>query len=241
MLNDILAAIPWGFLLAFTIVPVFFVLLETSITKGFRAAMVFDAGVVFGDLVFILIAYFSTNQILERLKDDPALFIFGGVIMLTYGIISFIKEKKDFLKKRDEEQVEEDNIPKNNYLGLFFKGFFLNFINIGVLAFGMGIIIVFGPKLNMETDRIVLFIAVIILTYFAVDILKIMVAKQLKSRLTPNNIYKIKRVISVILMIFGSFLIVQGFFPNEKKMIEQQLGIGKTLENATNSKYFFQD
>lgn len=236
MLNDILAAIPWGFLLAFTIGPVFFVLLETSITKGFRAAMVFDAGVVFGDLVFILIAYFSTNQILERLKDDPALFIFGGVIMLTYGIISFIKEKKDFLKKRDEEQVEEDNIPKNNYLGLFFKGFFLNFINIGVLAFWMGIIIVFGPKLNMETDRIVLFIAVIILTYFAVDILKIMVAKQLKSRLTPSNIYKIKRVISVILMIFGSFLIVQGFFPNEKKMIEQQLGIGKTLENATNSK-----
>lgn len=236
MLNDILAAIPWGFLLAFTIGPVFFVLLETSITKGFRAAMVFDAGVVFGDFVFILIAYFSTNQILERLKDDPGLFIFGGVIMLTYGIISFIKEKKNFLKKRDEEQVEEDNIPKNNYLGLFFKGFFLNFINIGVLAFWMGIIIVFGPKLNMETDRIVSFIAVIILTYFAVDILKIMVAKQLKSRLTPNNIYKIKRVISVILMIFGSFLIVQGFFPNEKKMIEQQLGIGKTLENATNSK-----
>ncbi|MCZ8144457.1 LysE family translocator [Flavobacterium sp.] len=235
MLNDILAAIPWGFLLAFTIGPVFFVLLETSITKGFRAAMVFDAGVVFGDLVFILIAYFSTNQILERLKDDPGLFIFGGVIMLTYGIISFIKEKKNFLKKRDEEQVEEDNIPKNNYLGLFFKGFFLNFINIGVLAFWMGIIIVFGPKLNMETDRIILFITVIILTYFAVDILKIMVAKQLKSRLTPNNIYKIKRVISVILMIFGSFLIVQGFFPNEKKMIEQQLGIGKTLENATNS------
>ncbi|WP_353089041.1 LysE family transporter [Flavobacterium sp.] len=236
MLNDILAAIPWGFLLAFTIGPVFFVLLETSITKGFRAAMVFDAGVVFGDFVFILIAYFSTNQILERLKDDPGLFIFGGGIMLTYGIISFIKEKKNFLKKKDEEQVEEDNIPKNNYLGLFFKGFFLNFINIGVLAFWMGIIIVFGPKLNMETDRIVLFIAVIILTYFAVDILKIMVAKQLKSKLTPNNIYKIKRVISVILMIFGSFLIVQGFFPNEKKMIEQQLGIGKTLENATNSK-----
>jgi len=235
MLNDILAAIPWGFLLAFTIGPVFFVLLETSITKGFRAAMVFDAGVVFGDFVFILIAYFSTNQILERLKDDPVLFVFGGILMLAYGIISFIKEKKNFQKKQEEEQVEEDNIQKNNYLGLFFKGFFLNFINIGVLAFWMGVIIVFGPKLNMETNRIILFIATIIVTYVAVDILKILVAKQLKSRLTPKNIYKIKRVISVILMIFGSFLIVQGFFPNEKKMIEQKLGISKPLENATNS------
>lgn len=223
MINDILAAIPWGILLAFTIGPVFFILLETSITKGFRAAMIFDFGVVFADVVFILIAYFSTNQILEKLKDDPGLFIFGGVVMLSFGIISFIKEKKDFKKKQEEDYDDEDNIKKNNYLGLFFKGFLLNFINIGVLAFWMGIIIVFGPKLNMETNRIILFITVIILTYFAVDVLKILVAKQLKSKLTPFNIYKIKRVISVILMIFGGFLMVQGFFPKEKEMIKEKL------------------
>ena len=223
IINDILAAFPWGILLAFTIGPVFFILLEISITKGFRAAMVFDFGVVFADIVFILIAYFSTNQILEKLKDDPGLFIFGGVIMFSFGIISYIKEKKDFKKKQEEDYNDDDNIKKNNYLGLFFKGFLLNFINIGVLAFWMGIIIVFGPKLNMETNRIILFITVIILTYFAVDILKILVAKQLKSKLTPFNIYKIKRVISVILMIFGGFLMVQGFFPKEKEMIKEKL------------------
>jgi threonine/homoserine/homoserine lactone efflux protein len=185
--------------------------------------MVFDFGVVFADVVFILIAYFSTNQILEKLKDDPGLFIFGGVIMFSFGIISYIKEKKDFKKKQEEDYDDDDNIKKNNYLGLFFKGFLLNFINIGVLVFWMGIIIVFGPKLNMETNRIILFITVIILTYFAVDILKILVAKQLKSKLTPFNIYKIKRVISVILMIFGGFLMVQGFFPKEKEMIKEKL------------------
>lgn len=223
MINDILAAIPWGILLAFTIGPVFFVLLETSITKGFRAAMVFDCGVVFADVVFILIAYFSTNQILEKLKDDPALFIFGGAIMLSFAIISFVKEKKDFKKKQSDEYVDTDYIKKNNYVGLFFKGFLLNFINIGVLAFWMGIIIVFGPKLNMEPNRIVVFISVIILSYFAVDILKILVAKQLKSKLTPYNIYKIKRVISIILMIFGGFLMAQGFFPKEKEMLKDKI------------------
>jgi threonine/homoserine/homoserine lactone efflux protein len=223
MINDILAAFPWGILLAFTIGPVFFILLEISITKGFRAAMVFDFGVVFADVVFILIAYFSTNQILEKLKDDPGLFIFGGVVMFSFGIISYIKEKKDFKKKQEEDYDDDDNIKKNNYLGLFFKGFLLNFINIGVLVFWMGIIIVFGPKLNMETNRIILFITVIILIYFTVDILKILVAKQLKSKLTPFNIYKIKRVISVILMIFGGFLMVQGFFPKEKEMIKEKL------------------
>ena len=225
MINDILSAIPWGILLAFTIGPVFFILLETGITKGFRAAMTFDLGVVFADLVFILIAYFSTNQLLEKMKDDPSMFVFGGVLMLSFGIISFIKEKKNYLKKIEEE-LDDDNIPKNNYVGLFFKGFFLNFINIGVLAFWMGIIIVFGPKMNMETNRIITFISTIICTYVAIDILKINVAKQLKSKLTPYNIYKIKRVISVVLMIFGSFLIVQGFFPEEKELIKQKIEKG---------------
>ena len=46
------------------------------------------------------------------------------------------------------------------------------------------------------------------------------------SKLTPYNIYKIKRVISVVLMIFGSFLIVQGFFPEEKELIKQKIEKG---------------
>ncbi len=222
MVNDILAAIPWGILLAFTIGPVFFVLLETSITKGFKAAITFDMGVVLGDIVFILIAYFSTNQLLEKLKDDPSLFIFGGLIMFGFGLISFIKEKKSKKKNLNPEFLT-DSIPKNNYLGLFFKGFLLNFINIGVLGFWVGIIIVFGPQMNMETNRIVLFMSAIIVTYLITDITKIILAKQLKNRLTPYVIYKIKRVISAILMIFGFFLIVQGFFPEEKKRIKDRL------------------
>jgi threonine/homoserine/homoserine lactone efflux protein len=226
MLHDILTAIPLGILLAFTIGPVFFVLLETSITKGFRAAMVFDLGVICGDLIFILIAYFSTNQLLEKLKDDPSLFFIGGVIMLSYGIISFVKQKRTY-KGQVEVDVKEDLNQPNNYLNLFFKGFLLNFINIGVLAFWMMIIISFGPKLNLEADRIIVFIATILLVYLIIDSIKIVIAKQLKSKLTPYIIYKIKSVISVILIIFGVFLMIQGFFPNEKKMIEKKLELLK--------------
>jgi len=226
MLHDILTAIPLGILLAFTIGPVFFVLLETSITKGFRAAIVFDLGVICGDLIFILIAYFSTNQLLEKLKDDPSLFFIGGVIMLSYGIISFIKQKRTY-KGQAEVDVKEDLNQPNNYLNLFFKGFLLNFINIGVLAFWMMIIISFGPKLNLEADRIIVFIATILLVYLIIDSIKIVIAKQLKSKLTPYIIYKIKSVISVILIIFGVFLMIQGFFPNEKKMIERKLELLK--------------
>ena len=222
MINDILAGLPWGLVLSFMVGPVFFVLLETSITKGFRAAFTFDLGIVFGDVLFILIAYLSTNKLLEQLKDNPALFIIGGLIMFVYGLASFIMLKRNF-KKKQEEEKDDDNIPKNNYFGLFFKGFLLNFINIGVLGFWMMIIITYGPQMNMNTQRISIFFTAILAFYLLFDVAKILLAKQLKNKLTPQNIYKIKRVISIIILIFGLFFMLQGLFPKMKNDLTKKI------------------
>ncbi|CAM3956409.1 MULTISPECIES: LysE family translocator [Flavobacterium] len=220
MWQDLLTAIPWGLLLAFSIGPGFFVLLETSIVKGFRAAFTLDLGIVFADIIFILIAYFSTNQLLEQVKDNPFLFIIGGSIMLVYGIVSFILLKRNF-KKQQQDIIDEDNIQKNNYFALFFKGFLLNFINIGVLGFWLMVIINYGPQMEMNTQRIFIFFTAILVFYLIFDIAKILLAKQLKHKLTPLNIYKIKRVISIIILIFGFFFVLQGFFPKEKDKLQE--------------------
>lgn len=237
MFADVLIAIPWGVLLAFTIGPVFFVLLETAITKGFRAALMFDVGVVLADIVFILVAYFTTSSLLEKVKDDPLLFIIGGLIMVSYGVISYIKLKKDFYRKVD---IKDEVLcaKKTNYLALFIKGFLLNFINIGVLGFWLGIIIVFAPQLNMQTNRILVFFSSIVLVYFLVDILKILIAKQLKNKLTAFHIYKIKRTISIVLLIFGLFLLAQGIFPDGKEKLNKLLGndsLAYKIENVSDS------
>ena len=62
MFDAIIAAIPLGIILAFTVGPVFFVLLETSATKGFKSALIFDLGVMLADIFFIAVAFFSTNR-----------------------------------------------------------------------------------------------------------------------------------------------------------------------------------
>jgi threonine/homoserine/homoserine lactone efflux protein len=221
MIEDLIAAIPLGFFLAFLIGPVFFILLETAAVKGVRAAIALDLGVIVADIVFIFIAYFSTSQLLEKIKDDPALFIFGGVILVTYGIISLIKNKKNYQLQEDPTIVV---IKKNNYIELFIKGFFLNFINIGVLGFWLGILIVFGPQLEMDTKRITSFFGAILATYFIVDIFKILAAKKLNSKLTPYRIYRIKRVISIIIIVSGAFLLIKGVFPKQiNGTIESQI------------------
>ena len=145
LLKDILSAIPLGFFLSFMIGPVFFVLLETSVVKGFRAALIFDLGVVLADIVFITIAFFSSYRLIQSIKDDPALFIFGGLVMLTYGIISFVNNRKE-AKKSKIDEIDPNELAKTNYFSLFIKGFFLNFINIGVLGFWLAILITIGPS-----------------------------------------------------------------------------------------------
>ncbi len=213
MLEDIQAAIPLGFLLSFIIGPVFFVLLETSAIKGFRAALCFNLGVILADILFITIAYFSSFQLLENLSNQPGLYVFGGVILLVYGITTF-------LKKEAKEANPTFKSTKGDYLSLFAKGFLLNFINIGVLVFWLGIIIVVGPSLDNNPQRIMVFFAAMISAYFVTDIFKILLAKQLKKKLTYKRIYLVKKGLGVILIICGLVLITKGFLPKDKLNIQ---------------------
>ena len=221
MLEAVLSGIPLGIFLSFLIGPVFFVLLETSAVKGFRAAFVLDLGVVSADIIFICIAYFSSYRLIKRIQDDPSIFIFGGVLMITYGLISYLKLKKA-VKTKDNDVVVVEFI-KKNYFNLFIKGFLLNSINVGVLLFWFLILITIGPKLNLEPSKMAIFFLTVISTYLLVDIGKILLAKQLRHKLTPDIIIKVKKGISLLLIIFGLTIMFQGWFPSDQKMVIKAL------------------
>lgn len=220
MFDDILAAIPFGIILAFTIGPVFFVLLETSATKGFRSALIFDLGVVFADIVFILLAFYSTNRLIDKIKDDPNFLIFGGVLLVVYGVISFMKTSKSFRSiVREYHKVE---MQKNDFGKLFIKGFLLNFINIGVLLGWLGFIVI-GSSITESENGVTVFIVTMLTVYFLTDLVKIAVAKRLKSKLTPRLIYKTKKIIALVILGFGVLLLVQGLFPQGKERLQEEI------------------
>nr|WP_321221327.1 LysE family transporter [uncultured Psychroserpens sp.] len=220
MFDDILAAIPFGIILAFTIGPVFFVLLETSATKGFKSALIFDFGVILADIVFILLAFYSTNKLVDKIKDDPNFIIFGGILLVTYGLISFVKTSKSFRSiVREYHKVE---IQKNAFGKLFIKGFLLNFINIGVLIGWLGFIVV-GSTITESENGVEVFIATMLTVYFLTDLLKIAAAKRLRNKLTPRLIFKTKKIVALAILGFGILLLVQGFFPKGKERLQEEI------------------
>ena len=211
MINEYLNAVLLGFGLAFMVGPVFFVLLETSAVKGIRAAIVFDLGVVLSDTLFIFTAYFGSKTFLVKLKDDPRLFLIGGIILISYGLYTiFYKKTKKTVT--DKELVVVEN---NNYLGLFLKGFFLNSINIGVLAFWLAIVIAISSGLQMNENKIFNYFIIVISTLLITDLVKITVAKQLKKQLTPVVLRKIRQTIGIFFIIFGVILATKKYIPEE--------------------------
>ncbi len=212
MFDGLLYAALYGFILAFAVGPVFFIIIETSITKGFRSALTFDLGAIFPDIVFIVFAYYSTSRILEKIKDDPNLIIFGGLILCVFGVISYIKTSKSFRQiVREHYNVD----PKKNLLGLFIKGFLLNFINFGVLAGWIGVIVM-ANALTTTSQGVIIFLATVLISMLITDIAKILLAKKLKSKMTPRFIFKTKKWVSILIIVFGAAMIFQGVFPTLK-------------------------
>ncbi|MDN3708572.1 LysE family transporter [Myroides ceti] len=225
-MDDFFTGISLGFFLSFMIGPVFFILIETSLTKGFKAALTFDLGVILADICFIAIAYFSSFKLISKIKDEPGLFLFGGAIMVTYGIISFVKLQK---LNKTEIHIESPDY-KQNYFSLFLKGFLLNFINVGVLGFWLAIIITIGPQMEMHTNRLIQFFIFVISAYLVTDIIKIILAKQLRKKLTPKNILKVKKISSVLLVLFGFIIMSKAFITEEPKFIKDKIHLPSPIK-----------
>ena len=208
-MSEFLPAIPIGIVLAFTIGPVFFTVLETSISKGIKAAIFVDIGVVLSDVMFFIIAFFSTNSLLNSIEENTDSWYFlGGVLLVAYAGVSLIKIVQEKNNPENKEGALIENSP--NLLKMVVKGFLLNIINVVVLFYWVGIILYFGPQLEMNESKIYLFFIIIISTYFTIDLGKIYLAQQLKKKLTDIVIKTIKIVVNSFIAICGLFLIFKG-------------------------------
>ena len=115
----------------------------------------------------------STDTLIEKIKDDPNFLVFGGALLVIYGLISFIKTSKSFreiVKEYQKVEIQKD------YGKLFIKGFLLNFINIGVLLGWIGFIIL-GNSLTVSKNGVYIFLSSMLVSYFLTDLVKMALAK----------------------------------------------------------------
>ena len=207
---EFLPAVPLGVLLSFSFGPLFFILLETSISKGIKQAFFIDVGVVAADITFFSVAYFGASKLITE-ENQPALFVLGGVLLSSYGVLSFFKTYK---KRKKQQKGKVKVIDTPNLFSLAVKGYLLNIINVAVLFFWTGVLFVIGPKFEMETGKIWLFFLATVSTYILVNLCKYYFASKLKTKLTDSILYKMKQVLNLFVFVFGVYLVVSGSMPS---------------------------
>ena len=211
MISEFIPAILLGIVLSFTIGPVFFTILEISVSKGFKAAVFFNIGVVFSEVVFFAVAYASTSNLLNSIQENPSWKILGGVLLAFYAGITLLGMYQN-KEKKEQQNLFKSPPPSPNLIKNLIKGFGLNIINFAVLVFWILIVANYAPGFQGSQYKMIVFFLVIVGTYFTIDLGKIYLAQQLKTSLTDSVITKIKFIVNAIILIIGLVLIFEGFF-----------------------------
>lgn len=192
--------------------PVFFVLLETSIRRGARAGLAFDIGVFLSDIIYVLIAYLFYAEVksLAEGESKEVAKIIGGILFLAYGVYTFFKKPQQ-IQVTDGKSREPGDWKE--YGKLCLKGFLLNFANPLVVFYWFSVLSL-GDSSDGAADgtslNMLLFIGIILVTFFSIDILKIVGAKQLRPFITNKLLTSLNHLIGIVFVVFGIILVFQG-------------------------------
>ncbi len=81
-----------GLLLSALIGPVFFALIQASLTNGFRYAAALATGILVSDLIYVLVTFFGIKFIAGFESFEVVLGLGGGLILIGFGINSIFKK-----------------------------------------------------------------------------------------------------------------------------------------------------
>lgn len=204
----IISGLLFGSLLSFMLGPAFFVLLETSISKGIKAGFVFDFGVISSDILIIALVFIGSNTFQVYIANHIWPFVIGGLILLAYSF-KIYKEKKGVAIHRHSDKPTRRKL---HYLKIFSKGFALNIINPGVFLFWLGVVFYITAEYSSNYEKTLLFFVITMITLLIWDTIKIFLAKMFKKKLNPKNQYVIRKILATILLILGIGIIYKGFF-----------------------------
>lgn len=199
---NILEGIGMGLLLSLIVGPVFFALIQNSISNGFKYAVAMALGILVSDSIYVVLSYSGVSAIARSSQMETWLGYAGGAFMIGFGIVSFIKKG---LKRPNTAGVTLAKAKKR--IG-FLKGFSLNGINPFVLLFWASIAGLVQLKDDYTTADVWGYYLGILITVFIVDVAKAYGANKIKRYITAKLMMYLNRGVALILVAFGIRLII---------------------------------
>lgn len=204
MIELLFSAIGLGIMLSLVFIgPIFFLLIETSFSRGPKHALALDLGVISADILCIAAAFFASGDLVEIIDKHPGFYRITAFIILIYAIYMIVSKTKMHL-------TGEKKMINQNYFKTFLNGFFFNILNIGVVLFWL-VTVISVRNSYPDIEDFLLYMATVVGTYLIIDFFKIYLAKQFHDKLTYKLTHQIRKSVGFILVAFSIFIFLQSF------------------------------
>ena len=217
-LEGIIIGLSLTFIMGFG--PAFFTLIQTSINRGFKSAMLLDIGIILNDIM-VVVLMMMTNLQFNITEKDNLLYagISSGIILIIFGIYTFNLSPKKIIhisehnnEKIDKMNEKFDDEPK--WYVYISKGFIINIFNPFVWIFWITCVATASSNFAGNKYSMMIFFIGIFSTVLFFDVLKALGAYSLKKFFTEKMMKKLNQATGIALILFGLFVIVRvSFFP----------------------------
>ncbi len=205
MIQVLFAAIGAGLLMTIMTGPAFFSLLRTSIQKGFIAGAGFALGVFTADLIFVTITVLGASLLTDLTEYQDYIAFIGSLFLATIGYRYFSKKEE----KIEDSNIKEITISKLKIFGYYFKGFFMNLLNPGMLFYWIGLVSYLGTSGSYSPEEIKIFLITSMITVLSTDLIKAYAASKMRHMFSHKVIHWMNRIVGLALIVFAMVIIAK--------------------------------
>lgn len=216
----------------FGIGPAFFLLIQTSISKGFKKALLFDIGVMLSDIIVVVLMMMTSIKLSFDEGNDIVLpGLAAGLIVIGFGLFTYFSKPEKIVERSEKKSAELAEVEKKfekidqkldkidekldikrdgpRWYIYVSKGFMMNVFNPFIWLFWMTCVATAAGQYDGNDSLIMLFFLGTFATILSIDILKIIGAYSLKRFFTEKRMKLLNQGTGVALVLCGLLLIVR--------------------------------
>lgn len=201
--------------------PSFFTLIHTSISKGFKAAMLLDIGIILNDIMVVALMLMTNLQFNINNENNSWIYagISAGIILIIFGIYTYTLSPKRIINisannSQKINKIDEKFEDKPNWFIQIGKGFIINIFNPFVWIFWITCVATASSNYDGNKHSLIIFFTGVLSSALFFDTLKALGAYSLQRFFTEKMLKKLNQITGIIMIIFGLSVMVKViFFP----------------------------
>lgn len=195
--------------------PSFFTLIHTSISRGFKSAMLLDIGIILNDIMIVALMMMSNIKFdITGGRNMIYAGISAGIILIIFGIYTYTLSPTRIINisQNNSESIEKlnkrfDDTPK--WYVYLSKGFLINIFNPFVWIFWITCVATASSNYGGNKDSLMIFFAGVFATALFFDILKALGAYSLKRFFTERMLRIFNKITGIALILSAIYIIVR--------------------------------